>query len=116
MFKFSFLFKGDAAQKAVLGAESRIFWLGLIVSQSLWLIFAFVAIVSLSFKWLVSQLYLHGFIYSTTFVINYCDTVFCNIYKVRNFGTNVLHLLFELINIMELTYSVHIQQRIKGDF
>jgi hypothetical protein len=45
-----------AAQSSVSDAESRIFWLALIVGQLFWTVFVFTSLFGLNFKWFVSIL------------------------------------------------------------
>ena len=44
---------------ATAGAESRVFWLGLIVCPIFWVVFVFSTIFSLNIKWLVSSALLY---------------------------------------------------------
>ena len=40
--------------KSVTTAESRVFWLGLVICPLIWMFFLIAALFSLKFKWLVS--------------------------------------------------------------
>jgi len=44
-----------AAKNVNTSGESRIFWLSLVVSQVFWVVFVFAALITLSFKWFVSD-------------------------------------------------------------
>jgi len=44
-----------AARSVNTNGESRVFWLSLVVAQVFWVVFVFAALITLSFKWLVSD-------------------------------------------------------------
>ena len=54
LYNCAVLFKG-AAKSVNTDGESRIFWLSLVVSEVFWVMFVFAALITLSFKWFVSD-------------------------------------------------------------
>jgi len=48
------LYVSQQNDKSVTTAESRVFWLGLVICPLIWMLFLVAALFSLKFKWLVS--------------------------------------------------------------
>jgi len=44
-----------AAKSVNTNGESRVFWLSLVVAEVFWVVFVFAALITLSFKWFVSD-------------------------------------------------------------
>ena len=53
-FQFSCFAFQNTSQNTLSNTESRIFWLALVISQILWVVFFFATIFTLKFKWFVS--------------------------------------------------------------
>jgi len=51
-------FVKGAAKNINTDGESRIFWLSLVVAEVFWVVFVFAALITLSFKWFVSDRFL----------------------------------------------------------
>ena len=49
------LLQGTPGSRKISAIESRIFWLSMLVSQILWVVFSFASLFRLNFKWLVSM-------------------------------------------------------------
>ena len=60
-------FVKGAARSVNTSGESRVFWLSLVVTEVFWVVFVFAALITLSFKWFVSEFF------STV----YCRFVMC---------------------------------------
>lgn len=48
------LLEQGAANSINSNAESRIFWFSLVVTEAFWIVFVFVALLTINFKWFVS--------------------------------------------------------------